>query len=89
MKYVKRLSVRLALAVCLSLCLCLSAFASDGGSGGADISAVTNALTSGISGLVPTILTAAGALAAAGLAIFGAKFAVRAGIQMFKRVTGG
>ena len=78
---------RLGITFCLVLMMCLSALAEDETAATVDISGVTNALTTGLTGLVPTILTAVGALAAVGLGIFAAKFAVRIGLQMFKTVT--
>lgn len=91
MKRFQSFARRVSLTVCLALCLCVAALAEDPATTQAasvDISGVTDALTTGITGLVPTILTAVGALAVAGLAIFGAKFAVRAGLAMFRQVTG-
>lgn len=90
-KKVLRLVARFSVMACLMMALCLSAFASEGSGGsgsGVDITPVTDALVNGLAGIVPMILTAVGGLAVAGLAIFGAKFAVRAGLGMFRQVTG-
>lgn len=93
--YFKALCARLSLALSLAVVLCVSALASEGsGSTPATvdaseaISGITEQMTSGLASVVPAILAGLGALAAAGLVIFGAKFAVSQGLGMFRKVTG-
>lgn len=90
MRRIEGLGLRLSLTLCLACMLCVAAFAEDSGATGAtvDISGVTTAFTSGLTSLVPVILTAVGGIAVVGLSIFGAKYAVRFGIGLFKTVTG-
>lgn len=87
-------SKRLYLTLAVALMMTLPALASEsgGGSGGsaatADVSVVTDAIVNGLTAAVPKILIGIGALAAVGITIFAARFAVRAGLSMFRQVTG-
>ena len=49
---------------------------------------VTDAIVSALTAAVPKILLGVGAVAAVGVGIFAARFAVRAGLSMFRQVTG-
>ena len=92
MKGLRGIYARLSVAFALAFMLCVSAFASGEGSSSVNasdaISGITTQMTTGLSEVVPAILTGLGALAAAGLVIFGAKFAVNQGLAMFRKVTG-
>ena len=82
---------RAGLVLALALVMTVAVLATNEGSGGttatAGVDAITNQVVSGLSGMVPTILTAIGAVAVAGLAIFGAKFALNQGLKMFQTIT--
>ena len=83
---------RAGLVLTLALVMTVAAFATGGESATpttAGVDSIANQVVSGLSGMVPTILTAIGVVAVAGLTIFGARFALKHGLKLFKTVTNG
>ena len=89
LKKLLKKSERLFLTLAVMAIMTLPALASDSGATEADgVSVVTDAIVSALTAAVPKILLGVGAVAAVGVGIFAARFAVRAGLSMFRQVTG-
>lgn len=89
LKRLLKKSERLCLTLAVMMAATLPALASDSGATETDgVSVVTDAIISALTAAVPKILLGIGAVAAVGVTIFAARFAVRAGLSMFRQVTG-
>lgn len=86
---VRKKSKRFLLTLAVAATMTLPALAVDDGATETDgVSVVTDAIISALTAAVPKILLGIGAVAAVGVTIFAARFAVRAGLSMFRQVTG-